>query len=80
MDYHNDSISVIYHHYNDFMGRQSFIHIGKEVLKCATRIAKRYVGKKDSKAYGERNSGEGAVLMQLKPTKIIAEKDIAAWE
>ena len=32
----------------------------KEVLKWATRIAERYIGKKDSKAYGERNSGEGA--------------------
>ena len=52
----------------------------KEVLKWVTRIAKRYVGKKDSKAYGERNSGQGAVLVQIKPTKIIAEKDIAAWE
>jgi PPOX class probable F420-dependent enzyme len=52
----------------------------KEVLKWATRIAKRYMGKNDSKAYGERNSGEGAVLVQIKPTKIIAEKDIAAWE
>ncbi|MDW0243397.1 MAG: hypothetical protein QOD15_10330 [Nitrososphaeraceae archaeon] len=36
--------------------------------------------KKISKAYGERNSGEGAVLVQTKPTKIIAENDIAAWE
>jgi PPOX class probable F420-dependent enzyme len=52
----------------------------KEVLKWATRIAKRYVGKKDSKAYGERNSGEGAILVRIKPAKIIAEKDIAAWE
>ena len=41
----------------------------KEVLKWATRIAKRYMGKNDSKAYGERNSGEGAVLVQIKPTK-----------
>jgi PPOX class probable F420-dependent enzyme len=55
-------------------------HRQNEVLKWATRIAKRYMGKKDSKAYGERNSGEGAVLVQIKPTKIIAEKDIAAWE
>ena len=38
------------------------------------------MGKKDSKAYGERNTGERAVLVQIKPTKIIAEKDIAAWE
>lgn len=52
----------------------------KEVLNWAIKIAKRYVGKKNSKVYGERNSGEGAVLVQIKPTKIIAEKDIAAWE
>jgi PPOX class probable F420-dependent enzyme len=52
----------------------------KEVLKWATRIAERYMGKKDSKGYGERNSGEGAILVRIKPTKIIAEKDIAAWE
>ncbi|TLX69303.1 MAG: PPOX class F420-dependent oxidoreductase [Thaumarchaeota archaeon] len=52
----------------------------KEVLKWATRIAKRYMGKKDSKAYGERNSGEDAILVRIKPTKIIAEKDIATWD
>jgi PPOX class probable F420-dependent enzyme len=52
----------------------------KEILKWATRIAERYIGKKDSKAYGERNSCEGAVLVRIKPTKIIAEKDITAWE
>ena len=52
----------------------------KEVLKWATRIAERYIGKRDSKAYGERNSGDGAVLVRIKPTKIIAEKDITAWE
>jgi PPOX class probable F420-dependent enzyme len=52
----------------------------KEILKWATRIAERYIGKEDSKAYGERNSGEGAVLVRIKPTKIIAEKDITAWE
>ena len=52
----------------------------KEILKWATKIAERYIGKKDSKGYGERNSGEGAVLVRIKPTKIIAEKDITAWE
>jgi PPOX class probable F420-dependent enzyme len=50
----------------------------REVLKWATRIAKRYMGRKDSKAYGERNSGDGAILVRIKPSKIIAEKDIAA--
>ncbi len=52
----------------------------KEVLKWATKIAERYMGKKNAKAYGERNSGEGAVLVLIKPTKIIAEKDIASWD
>ena len=51
-----------------------------ELLKWNTRIAERYMGKRNAKAYGERNSTEGAVLVRVKPTKIIAEKDIAAWE
>ena len=38
------------------------------------------MGKRNAKAYGERNSTEGAVLVRVMPTKIIAGKDIAAWE
>lgn len=49
----------------------------KEVLEWATKIAERYVGKKNSKTYGEVNGGEGAVLVRIKPTKVIAEKDIS---
>jgi PPOX class probable F420-dependent enzyme len=52
----------------------------KEVLKWATKIAERYMGKKNAEAYGRRNSGEGAVLIRIKPTRIIAEKDIAGWD
>jgi PPOX class probable F420-dependent enzyme len=52
----------------------------KDVLKRATKIAERYMGKKNAEAYGRRNSGEGAVLVQIKPTRIIAEKDIAGWD
>jgi hypothetical protein len=52
----------------------------KEVLKWAIKIAERYMGKKNAKAYGRRNSGEGAVVVQINPTKIIAEKDIASWD
>jgi PPOX class probable F420-dependent enzyme len=51
-----------------------------ELLKWNTRIAQRYMGKRNAKAYGERNSTEGVVLVRVKPTKVIAEKDIAAWE
>ena len=49
----------------------------KEVLEWATKIAERYVGKKNAKTYGDVNSGEGAVLVRIKPTKVIAEKDIS---
>jgi PPOX class probable F420-dependent enzyme len=49
----------------------------KEVLDWATKIAERYVGKKNAKTYGEVNSGEGAVLVRITPTKVIAEKDIS---
>jgi PPOX class probable F420-dependent enzyme len=51
-----------------------------EVLKWATEIAERYMGKSNSEAYGRRNSEEGLVLVRIKPTRIIAEKDIASWE
>lgn len=55
-------------------------HKYNELLKWNTRIAKRYTGKSNAKAYGERNSTESAVLVRIKPTKVIAEKDIAEWE
>jgi len=52
----------------------------KEVLKWATEIAERYMGKSNAEAYGRRNSEEGLVLVRIKPTRIIAEKDISSWE
>ena len=52
----------------------------KEVLKWATKIAERYMGKNNAEAYGRRNSEEGLVLVGIKPKRIIAEKDIAAWD
>jgi PPOX class probable F420-dependent enzyme len=51
-----------------------------ELLKWNTRIAERYMGKSNAKAYGERNSTKGVILVRVKPTKIIAEKDITEWE
>ena len=37
----------------------------KEVLKWATEIAERYMGKKNAEAYGRRNSEEGLVLVEI---------------
>jgi PPOX class probable F420-dependent enzyme len=55
----------------------SYTH--NELLKWATKIAGRYIGKKNAKAYGKRNSDEGEVLVRVKPTKMIAEKNISGW-
>jgi PPOX class probable F420-dependent enzyme len=52
----------------------------KELLRWATKIAGRYMGKKNAEDYGRRNSAEGEVLVRIKPTRIIAEKDIAGWD
>ncbi|MFN2604508.1 MAG: PPOX class F420-dependent oxidoreductase, partial [Gemmatimonadaceae bacterium] len=38
----------------------------KEVLKWATKIAERYMGRKNAEAYGERNSGEEEVLVRVR--------------
>lgn len=38
------------------------------------------MGKRNATAYGRRNSGKGAVIVRIKPTRILAEKDIANWD
>jgi general stress protein 26 len=43
-----------------------------ELFKWAIKIAGRYMGKSNAKAYGKRNSTEGAVLVRIKPTIISA--------
>jgi PPOX class probable F420-dependent enzyme len=57
-----------------------YYHKQNELLKWATKIAQRYMGKDNAEAYGRRNSVEGEVLVQIKPIRIIAEKNIAGWD
>jgi PPOX class probable F420-dependent enzyme len=52
----------------------------KEVLKWATKIAERYMGKSNAEACGRRNSEEGSIIVRIKPTKIIGENKIAGWD
>jgi PPOX class probable F420-dependent enzyme len=47
------------------------------LLKWATKIAERYMGPDNAKPYGKRNSVEGELLIRVKPTKIIGQKNIA---
>jgi PPOX class probable F420-dependent enzyme len=51
-----------------------------ELVKWATKIAGRYMGRKNAESYGKRNSAEGELLVRVKPTRIVAEKDIASWD
>jgi PPOX class probable F420-dependent enzyme len=59
----------IHHHYKQ-----------NELFRLATKIAQRYMGKDNAEDYGRRNSTEGEVLVRIKPTRTIAEKDIARWD
>jgi hypothetical protein len=48
-----------------------------ELLKWATKIAERYVGREAGEAHGKEIAAlEGAMLVKIKPTKIIAQKDM----
>jgi len=51
-----------------------------DLLKWATKIAERYMGKDKANDYGKRNSTEEELVVRIKPTKIIAEKEVAAWQ
>ena len=50
-----------------------------EVYKWAKIIASRYMGNDKSEEYGKRNSGEGEILVKIKPVKVFGQKDTAAW-
>ena len=39
-----------------------------------------YMGKRNVKIYGRTNRGEGTMLVRIKPTRILAEKDIAVLD
>jgi PPOX class probable F420-dependent enzyme len=49
-----------------------------QLYEYARRIAARYMGPDRAEEYGERNSVEGELLVRIKPTKIIGQKDMAA--
>jgi PPOX class probable F420-dependent enzyme len=51
----------------------------KELFKWAKTIAARYMGNDKAEEYGKRNSSEDELLIKIKPTKVIGQKDIAGW-
>ena len=59
-------------------GRATISEDPNELLRWATVIAARYMGADKAEAYGKRNAVPGELLVRVTPTKIAAEKDIAA--
>ena len=50
----------------------------QERLYWATRIAERYMGSELAETYGKRNSVEGELVVRIEPSKVIAQKELAA--
>jgi PPOX class probable F420-dependent enzyme len=48
-----------------------------KIFKWAKRIAGRYMGNDKAEEYGKRNSSEGELLLKIKPTRVIGQKDVA---
>jgi PPOX class probable F420-dependent enzyme len=59
-------------------GRATISEDLNELLRWATVIAARYMGADKADAYGKRNAVPGELLVRVTPTKIVAERDIAA--
>ena len=47
-----------------------------DLLKWTTKIAARYMGQDNAESYGKRNAIIGEMLVKIRPTKIIAQKDM----
>jgi PPOX class probable F420-dependent enzyme len=43
----------------------------------ATRISGRYMGAEQAEAYGKRNSVPGELLVRVRPTRVVAQKNIS---
>lgn len=50
-----------------------------ELLQWTTKITRRYMGQENAEAYGKRNAADGQILVKIRPTKIIAQKDMTGW-
>lgn len=49
-----------------------------ELLRSATAIAERYVGRDRAEEFGRRNGVPGELVVRLQPTKVVAQLDMTA--
>nr|WP_242527254.1 PPOX class F420-dependent oxidoreductase [Ktedonosporobacter rubrisoli] len=64
--------------YIQIRGTVTFIEDQEALLHWATRIGGRYMGQDKAEEYGKRNGVEGELLVQVTPTHVIFEKNIAS--
>ena len=50
----------------------------EEMLPWSTAIGARYMGPEHAQEFGRRNAVEGELLVRVRPTKVIAKRDLAA--
>jgi PPOX class probable F420-dependent enzyme len=50
-----------------------------EIFKWAKTIVARYMGCYKAEEYSKRNSSKGELLLKIKPSKVIGQKDLAGW-
>ncbi len=60
-------------------GTAKFSDDQKDLLKWNTILGGRYMGEKLAEVYGKRNAVEGSLLVEVSPTKMISDKDVAGW-
>jgi len=60
-------------------GTAKFSDNQKDLLKWNTILGDRYMGEKLAEVYGKRNTVKGSMLVEVTPTKMISEKDVAGW-
>jgi PPOX class probable F420-dependent enzyme len=49
----------------------------EELIKWSTQIAGRYMGADKAESFGKRNAVPGELLLRIKPTKVIARKNVS---
>jgi hypothetical protein len=49
----------------------------EELLETATRIGGRYMGAHRANEFGKRNAVPGELVVRVRPTKVVAEFNIA---
>jgi len=60
-------------------GTAKLIEKHKDLLKWNTILGSRYMGEKLADVYGKRNAVEGSLIVEVIPTKMISDKDVAGW-